>query len=473
MTQATDPVATGLAQWAATLRLEQVPPAVLARAKDLMLDALGCGLAARGQDFAARYAAAVWAMPGRGEGGRGVIGFDQRLPLREAAMLNGVLCHGLDFDDTHMAGIAHLSVSVLPAMLGLGAEQSRSGAELLAAYVVGLECGARIASAFQGGLTAQGFHPSAVVGTFACAMAAGRLQGLDAPQLVAAQGIALSLASGSLEFLSEGAWTKRLHPGWAAQSGITAAHFAAHGIPAPTAPYTGRFGLFHSFLDEAQRRQLDAGIPLRHVERLDDPVHWELMHIAVKPYPMCHFVHAAVEAAEQVHRLGIAPADIARVRVDVPAGVVPSVCEPEAAKRRPSTDYEAKFSIPYAVASGLMRGRLGLKELEPEAYTAPEVRALMARVDYAVDPTADFPRYYGGAIAVELRNGETLHRRVPINPGHPERPLQSAQVARKFFDNAGVHFAPALAERVQTCVQSLETLPDVRALESLLAVAPG
>lgn len=467
--QAKDPVASGLAQWAQGLRLDQVPPAVLARAKDLMLDALGCGLAARGQDFAARYAAAIWSMPGRGDGSRGVIGFDRQLALREAVMLNGVLCHGLDFDDTHMAGIAHLSVSVLPAVLGLGGELSRSGADLLAAYVCGLECGARVASAFRGGLTAQGFHPSAVVGTFACALAAGRLQGLDATQLVAAQGIALSLASGSLEFLSEGAWTKRLHPGWAAQSGITAAHFAAHGIPAPTAPYTGRFGLFHSFLDEVQREQLDAGIPLRHVGRMDEASHWELMHIAVKPYPMCHFVHAAVEAAERVHAQGVDVADIVRVRVAVPQGTIPSVCEPEMAKRRPTTDYEAKFSIHYAVASGLLRGRLGLQELEPEAYTAPQVQALMDRIDHAVDPQADFPRYYGGGIEVLLRSGTKLTEQVPVNPGHPERPLSSAQIARKYFANALLHGSAERAQAVHDLVQSIEKVADITHLERALA----
>ena len=159
-----------------------------------------------------------------------------------------MLAHGLDYDDTHMAGVVHLTVSVLPAVLSLAAQRKATGAQMLLAYIAGVEAGARIASVVKGGLHTQGFHPTGVVGAFACAVAAGQLMGLNTPQLVAAQGIALSLASGNLQFLEDGAWTKRLHPGWAAQAGVQAAQLAAHDIPAPTAPYEGRYGLFRAYL---------------------------------------------------------------------------------------------------------------------------------------------------------------------------------------------------------------------------------
>src|SRR5471032_2022931 len=251
---APDTIATTLAEFVTHLRLNEVPPAVLLRAKHLMLDAIGCGLAARRDAFAQHFSDAAFALAADAPGKAGVVGYARRLPVRDAAMLNGVLLHGLDYDDTHMAGVLHLSVSVLPTLLALSGQSGLSGADLLAAYVAAVEAGARLASVSSGGLHAQGFHPTGVIGAFACTLAAGRVMGLSAAQLVHAQGAALSFASGSLQFIEDGAWTKRIHPGWAAQSGIVAATFAAHGVQAPQAPYTGRYGLYRSYLDENARR---------------------------------------------------------------------------------------------------------------------------------------------------------------------------------------------------------------------------
>ena len=188
VTAAADLTALSQAEFVHTLKLAAVPVATQQRAMHLMLDAIGCALAARQEDFALKLAQAIGSLSDVDEAGsRGVIGFARRLPLRDAVWLNGVLTHGLDYDDTHMAGVLHLSVSVLPAVLGLAARRGASGADLLTAYIAGLECGARVASVVKGGLHAQGFHPTGVVGAFACAVAAGKLLGLSAPQLVAAQ----------------------------------------------------------------------------------------------------------------------------------------------------------------------------------------------------------------------------------------------------------------------------------------------
>ena len=295
----------------------------------------------------------------------------KRLAQRDAALLNGVLCHGLDYDDTHMTGIIHLTVSVLPTVLSLAGQRGASGADMLAAYIAGVETGARIASATRGGLHAHGFHPTAVVGAFASTLAAGRLLGLDAAQLVHAQGVALSMASGSLQFIEDGAWTKRMHPGWAAQAAITAATFAANGIQAPQAPYEGRYGFYRCYLGEAEHARIDLSLATAGLKADGSATQWEVENVAIKPFPMCHFVHASADAAIALHRQGIDPSRIRAVEVHVPAGVVQSVCEPVANKRRPTSDYDAKFSLVYAVASGLLRGRLGLKELTPEAFWRP------------------------------------------------------------------------------------------------------
>jgi 2-methylcitrate dehydratase PrpD len=465
-TAAFDTTAQSLAEFAHGLTLAAVPAATQQRALHLMLDAVGCALAARQEDFALKLAPAIASLADT-VGRRGVIGFGQRLPLRDVTWLNGVLMHGLDYDDTHMAGVVHLTVSVLPAVWSLAAERRASGAQMLLAYIAGVEAGARIASVVKGGLHTQGFHPTGVVGAFASAVAAGKLIGLNVAQLVGAQGIALSLASGNLQFLEDGAWTKRLHPGWAAQAGVQAARLAAHDIPAPAAPYEGRFGLFRAYLGPDLQARTDITLGSAGLGRV-----WELEQIAIKPFPMCHFVHAAADAAIALHGHGVAAADIERIDALMPAGTMPVVCEPIAAKRRPGSDYDAKFSLPYAVASGLLRGRLGLQELLPAAFTEPAALALMDRVHVQVDPASTFPLHYSGELRVTLKDGEVLRHREPVNRGHAERPLSNAEIQRKYADNAALHFASGHAHQVQQQLLSLPQLADVSALETLLAQDP-
>ena len=477
MSSAPDRIAPVLGGFAARLTLKDVPPDVGLRARHLMLDAIGCALAARREDFATRFSASLFSLANStsglsGSGLSGVIGFKQGLPLRDAAFLNGILAHGLDYDDTHMDGIAHLSVSALPAALAVVAQREGSGADLLAAYIAALETGARLARVVKGGFTARGFHPTALVGTFSSALAAGKGMGLNTAQLVHAQGLALSMAGGSLQFLEDGSWTKRMHPGWAAQAGITAAHFAAHDIPAPAAPYEGRYGLYRTHLSDAQYEAADMTFATQGLSAQGQATQWELLNIAVKPFPMCHFVHASIDAAIALHAQGLHHDDIERVDVWVPQGVVQSVCEPVAQKRRPVSDYDAKFSLPYAVASGLLRGRLGLAELEPAAYQDPVVLALMDRIHYEVDPDSTFPRHYSGEVRVVLKDGHTMQRREAVNRGHPERQLTNEQVAHKFFQNAARHFSDAHAKAIHTAVVGLDQLQNVRELERLLAQDP-
>lgn len=467
-----EPIALVLANMVHDLALEDVPADVSLRARHLILDAIGCALAARHEDFALRFSASTRALAAGAGGSSGVLGFTQRLPLREAAMLNGVLAHGLDYDDTHMAGIVHLSVSVFPAVLALAGVRKASGAQLLGAYIAALEAGARIASVVRGGFHGHGFHPTGVVGAFASALAAGHLMGLDAAQLVAAQGVALSMASGTLQFIGDGSWTKRLHPGWAAQSGLTAAYFAAHDVVAPQDPYDGRFGLYRCYLGDVEHDNIDlslatAGIGARH--RL---TRWESSNIAVKPFPACHFVHAAADAAIALHRQGIDIQKVQQVAVLVPAGVMASVCEPIAAKRRPVSEYDAKFSVPYAVASGLLRGSLGLKDLRPDALTDEQALSLMQRIDCIEDSDTTFPRHYTGEVRVTLADGSVLAHRERVNRGHAERPLSNDEVRDKFFDNATLHFSSAHARAVCNQVLALDLNPSTGPLEALLAQDP-
>ena len=445
---ATATISSRLAGYATGFTLDAVPVDVRERATHLMLDALGIALASTRWDFARQTLAGLRELAGPG-GDVPVIGCGQNLPLRDAVAMNALLVHGLDYDDTHPRGVIHATTSVLPAALGLGARLGASGRDLLAAYVLGVETTTRIAAAAKGGFHQVGFHPTGLIGAFGCTLASARLLGLGIDATVNAQGIALSLASGSLEFLEDGAWTKRLHPGWAGGAGITAATLAKHGFVGPRAAYEGRFGLYHSHLG-ALAASCDLGLATAGLGEV-----WETLNVAVKPVPACHFTHACADAASLLHpQWNGAP--VRRIVAKVPAGVMKTVCEPIGNKRRPANAYDAQFSIPYSVATGLRLGRFTLDALEPSAYQDPQTLALAALVECEADPTADFPRYFGGEVIVELADGRTLRHAEPINRGAPGRPISHADIVAKFHDNAARAVPRAHADRILDAVLRIE-----------------
>lgn len=454
------PISLELGEFATRLRVEDIPADVMDQAKRHMLDSLGIAIAASGFDYAKRTIGAIHGVAGAGS--HPVIGMPYRLPLRDAVMMNGSLIHGLDYDDTHSDAIVHASSSTVPTALHMAREHGASGPEALAAYILGVEGASRIGAAAQGGFHQVGFHPTGMVGAFGCALTAGRLAGATPAQIGAAQGILLSMAAGSLEFLEDGSWTKRIHPGWAGFAAITATALARNGFKAPPAAYEGRFGLFRSHLQEKSPDDLS-----RCTERLGEL--WEMRNNALKPYPCCHFNHVFADAALALRAAhGVRPEEIRHITVRIHPGQVKVVCEPEAAKKQPANSYDAQFSVHYAVASCLLRGRLSLDELEEDMIRDPRALALCARTSYETDPTLNFPRYYGGELIIETMDGRVLRHREEMNRGSDGNPLTMADVERKFMENAGRQFSAAKARRILDLVMGLDAASDVMALTEAL-----
>jgi len=447
-----------LAAYAAGFDPARIPAAVRERARLLMLDSIGIALASHGYEFSRRALAAVGELDGGGDSV--VIGTRLRMDPHNAALANGVLVHGLDYDDTHARGVIHATASVLPAVLALAARGDRSGADMVAAYVLGIETATRLGAVAKGGFHQVGFHPTGLIGTFGCTLAAGWLLGLDARQMMDAQGIALSVAAGSLEFLNDGAWNKRMHPGWAANAGITAATFGKHGYTGTRLAYEGRFGLYASHL--VGQADYDLALATEGLGQV-----WEVQRVSVKPLPACHFTHASIDAAARLHAQGIRPDQVRRITVLVPAEVVKTVCEPEASKRKPANSYEAQFSIPYLVGTALSKGRLTLDDLEEAALRDPTVLALAAITDYRHDPDSGFPRHYSGEVVVELKDGRTVREREAVNRGAEDRPLTAGDIRAKYRDNALRQVPAARAEAIEQCVLGLED-GSARALADLL-----
>jgi 2-methylcitrate dehydratase PrpD len=436
-----------LAEFAADLAFDDIPKPVLDRGKLLILDALGCGLASNAYGFAEVAVAGAVALGG--EGNCSVIGRNIRLPVRDAALANGMLIHGLDFDDTHLNSIIHATAACLPCALSFGESRGIGGKTFLVAYAAGMETAIRVGAAVKGGFHHAGFHATGLVAHFSSAVVAARILGLPAEGIVAAQGVAASTASGVQVFLEEGAWTKRMHPGWAAVAGITAAVLAEKGFKAPTRPYEGRFGFFDTHIQHPET-PIDLGAELNSLGEV-----WELAVTAIKPYPVCHFIHGCADATIEL-RAEINPADIAGVEAFLPRDTMPIVAEPAAAKINPTNEYEAKFSAQFVIATCLIKGAFGLADLLPAALKDPVVLDLTQRVTCAIDPDTAFPAYFSGGVRITLKDGSSLFRHIRINSGAGERALDEAAVSKKFLASATMSIPSAQAERIRDAVLRLE-----------------
>jgi 2-methylcitrate dehydratase PrpD len=450
-----------LSVFARSLVLSDVPPSVIHHAKLHILDALGVGLAASTFDFAKTALGGIQRVEEKGQ--VPVIGFPVRLSVRDAALLTGMLIHGLDFDDTHLASIVHPSASVLAAALTAGTAHHASGREALLAYLVAVESVTRLGSAVAGDFHRVGLHPTGVLGAFGCVLAAGRVARLTAEQMTAAQGIALSMAGGSLEFLEEGSWTKRLHPGWAAVCAITATALAAQGFTGPRLAYEGRFGLYRMHLGPETSVDWQACTKALGSD-------WEMLRVRFKPYPACHFTHAFIDAALRLaQEYHLTPEHIDSITARIAAGEVATVCEPEQSKRRPRNAYEAQFSVHYAIAASFVRRCFTLSELTAECLTNPKILALCDRTHYEVDPDAPFPQQYSGSIVVTTRDGKQLQQAERGHDALAGATIAEERVVAKFEENASLALEAQSVRRILELVMCLDELPDVALLTEALS----
>ncbi|MBI3042686.1 MAG: MmgE/PrpD family protein [Betaproteobacteria bacterium] len=446
-------IAETLSYFAAGLSYEAVPAAARLSAKLHLLDAIGVAYASASFEFARRTRDSLSAF---GPGDYEVIGMSGKLELRDAVLMNGILIHGLDFDDTSIFGRVHPSAFVTPCVLGMAAFVKANGKEALLAYIAGVECAIRIGAAAKGGFQRAGFHPVGVVGAFGAAIAAGRLLRLEPAQLTMAQGIAYSSAAGNNEYTVNDAWTKRMHAGWAGVGGITAAMLARGGFIGPRTPYEGKFGLYRTYLGAGAAScdlvEMTAQLGTR----------WEIEHVAFKPIASCHFNHPIIDATiTLVTEHNLAPGHIKSIRALLPEAAINTVCEPRANKRAPTDPFGAQFSVYYAAACAAARRRYTLADLDPPALSDPEVLALAAKVDYAVDSESNFPRHYSGAVEIVTYDGRRVSRREDVNRGSSERPLTNAAIEEKFLANAQRVIPKTRAEAVRDAILNIDSSADV------------
>jgi 2-methylcitrate dehydratase PrpD len=456
-----EPYSQAIGHFVRVLSLDHVPPAVVEKAKLVFLDTLGIALASSTMDFGLMVLNVAKRLGGPGQSR--LIGTPVKVAAANAAIANATLAHGLDYDDTLEEAIVHTGCCAAITALAAGEELSASGSAVLEAAIAGTEVMCKIGLVAPGKFHARGFHPTALCSTFGAAAAAGKLYGLEPEQWVDAFGLCGSQSSGIIEYLADGTWTKRLHPGWSAHGGIIATLLAKEGFRGPATVFEGTHGFYHAFGGPGEYR----------FEKLAElGREWETARLAFKSYPCGSISHPYMDCALKLReRYHPAPARIAEVICRTAEGPVHRLWEPLADKRRPRSSYGAKFSLPYSIAVMLVRGKAGLAEFTDAAIRDREVLDLAARVRYVLDPTIDYPRHFSGHVKIYLDDGTLLEENQPHPRGGYEDPLPPEEIEHKFRANARLALAADRIEHILDSMRRLEQLQSIKTLANLLS--PG
>ena len=457
--------ATALARFACGLSLSDLPAHVVEAAKVNIFDTLVCAAAgsARTAPAEARELAVAWS----GAPQATILAFGDKVPAHHAAWVNGTMAHARDYDDTHDAAVLHAGVSVIPAALAAAELRGvTTGADFLAGAAAGLETICRLGVATHISIVESGWIYTPLFGYFAATVAAGRVLGLDATEMVNALGIVYSQVAGNHQVTRDGAHTKSMQPGFAAKAALMSVQLARRQVRGAQATFEGVDGFLRVYL----RDRCDSRV-LR--DRLGE--HYEFTQLSYKPYPCCRFNHSAIDAALELRGSeGFDVGRVKRIRVGLNRQAYEAVCTPVQVRKAPSTIVHAQFSAPYTVATALIDGCVRLDHFSDASLHRADILALAQRVDAFVD--ADIEREWGRNVTpaelhAELDDGTTRTVRVDLPLGHPSRPMSKADLEAKAADCFRASVRPlrdGASRRLRELVDGLEALDDVRALVRVL-----
>ncbi len=447
-----------LAEFVSDLSYEDIPTEVVERAKRLILDVTGIIIRARNDAESTPSLISAVEKLGLAEGTCSVMGDVRAYAPTAAALINGTLAHSLDFDDTHAEGSIHSSAPIVPAALAAAEMSDASGKELITAVIAGYEVQIRLSLALNP--TAhydQGFHPTATCGVFGAAAAAGKLLGMDADGIQSAFGIALSQAAGSMEFLVDGAWTKRSHVGQAAQNGLMCAVMAAEGFKGVKQAFEGRAGFLHAYSPKSE--------PDRAIEKLGES--WETMRLAVKPYPSCRYSHAALDGIVLLMKEhGFSADDVEEVEIGLPETGWKIIGGPED-KTKPKSIVDGQFSMPFCAAVALREGGLTWDDYDKH-LNDDTTRGLTAKVRAVVDARAEaeFPANMSGVARIRTKDGE-YEQLIVVPKGEPDNFLADEEFLEKFDGLCVPYLGKDGAGRLAESLLSLEQANSVAAVMAL------
>ena len=406
------------------LRYEDLPHDVIKRTKLLILDTVGIIIRARHDAESTSSLVSAIEKLEMSNGSCQVFSDNKSYSPSAAALLNGTLAHSLDFDDTHAEASLHSSAPILAAALAAAEMNKSSGQQLITACVVGYEIQIRLGLA--GGSSShykKGFHPTATCGIFGAAAAAGYLMGLTKEQYISAFGIALSQSAGSMQFLTDGAWTKRSHVGQAAQNGLSCAIMAAEGFKGPSKAFEGQWGYFHSYASGGDMEKAVDGLGKK----------FETLNLGVKPYPSCRYSHAAIDGIiELKNELGFSTAELDDIDIGLSETALNIIGYPLSDKQNPKSVVDGQFSMPFCAAVTVKSGGLKWDDYKNHLNDS-DTLSLCNKIKVSPDKDAEecCPEYMSAKVKVVVK-GKKYEKFVKIPKGEPENFMEDSEFISKF-----------------------------------------
>jgi len=451
-------LAEAFANYAVTLKREDMPAEVREAALWHMVDSIGVCVAGANPKEESGAAAAKLAKVWKGNDGATLFGVNAKARAELAALLNGSLAQALEMDDKHGSSLARPGSTVVPAVLAYAEATGASLADAIDACVVGYEVMIRLGFVAGDRFLERGYHTSSLIGSFGVAVAIGRLAGATPAQIGDALGICGTFASGIQESTRTGSTAKILHGGWGAHAGILAIDIAMAGITGPDSVFEGKFGFFETHLTPITG-QLDfakAGDALGQ--------RWYIPETAYKPYPCCQLLHAFIEAAKQLLAEGLPVDQITAIKCELAEPGLTLVTQPRDRKKAPSTPHEARFSLFFGVAATLVDGDVGLETFLPERLGDQRILKLAKLVEADVDPLSDYPNHCPARLTIEA-GGKTWFKHVPFHPGCPEAALTRDQVLDKFERNTRWYFG----DEAREVGKAMGATPETESVASLVS----
>lgn len=450
-----------LAKHCSRIKFRRLPEEVVDRVKYFFLDFIGVASRGSQEESSKSVYRFIREMDCRRRDGV-IIGTSERAPFTYSALANGVSSHAIEMDDVNNEASLHPGVVIFPAALATAEMIGATGRQLIEAVVVGYEVMIRLGK----GLGAEnsyrrGFHPTGTCGSFGSSAAASKLQRLGERGLLNALGIAGSQASGSMEYLAQGAWTKRFHAGWAAHSGMVAAQLAKEGFRGPASIIEGRDGFLHAYSNGAEPSKVLEGIGSG----------FEILRTSVKPHGCCRYMQPPIDAILKIVKENdLYPEGIERVRVGILRAGAHLIAEPLEEKYRPRSIVDAQFSMPFGAAVAVLYRKAGLEEFHLSKIRSEEVKRMMKRVECIVEPDLEktFPKRWPATAEILTKDGKKYFTRVEYCKGDPENPLSWDELIEKFNDLSHPFWTRNRRSKIIETVKNLEEIQDLKKWSPLL-----
>ncbi len=441
-------VSEKMADFALGLRFEDIPPEVVSHGKMLIEDTLGVALSCQKLPHALAVEKTIEAL-----GSAPVCSMwtkEKKASLSDAVLYNSCLIHGADYDDTHVSSIVHPSAAVAAAAITAGEYVGATGREMFEAMAAGWEIIVRLGMAAEGIFHDVGYHGTAIVAPFAAACVIGKLLKMPREVIINALGICGSQSAGLQEFLHDGSWVKKIHPGWGCHSAVYALFMAQNGFLGPLKVLEGEFGLYktHTGSNKAIETVMD-----------DLGERWLTTEITFKMYPVCHMAHSFIDCVKRIVRSsGITAEDIKTVECRIENRCYGIICDPDDVKKRPVNDYMMRFSLPYVVAAAVIKGNVSPWEIDPAYAKEPEMIAMMDKVVSVADESKRNPGHFPGWVRITLGDGRVFTEDQRFELGSAENPVKLEDIEDKFRSNLSALYTEEQINNISDMIKSFEEL---------------